>query len=412
MNPTARPLPRTRTTPTSAERVRTDASPSSLPPSSPATPGPGSSSRRDAAAQVFVNGRFLSQRASGVQRFARELVKALDTRIGQSGDPRRWTLLVPRGVDCDLSLAHIAVRHVGGGGGHLWDQALRWHVGRRDRLVNLANSGPIWHRRSVVIVHDAAVYRTPGNFTRAYGLVHRLLGRLLAHRATLGTVSKFSRDELAQVLGLDPAAIFVVANSCEHLRDITPEPDVLARLGLQARHYFLFIGSPVPNKNLATALAAFTQLRAQRAAAGDEPVQFVIVGASNKAVFGQGLGTLPEGALLAGPASDGEVKALLQSASALVFPSLYEGFGIPPLEAMLSDCPVVAADIAPVREVCGDAALRFAPTDAAAMAAAMAQVHTDAALRRALVERGQAQAARYSWQHSAGQLLAALDTLA
>lgn len=356
---------------------------------------------------ILVNGRFLSQRTSGVQRFARELVKAVDAQLAitppeQRGAP--WTLLMPAGVQCDLDLRCIKTRQAGFGRGHLWDQSLHF-VGRRgDVLVNLANSGPIWRSRNLVVIHDATVYRTPGNFTRAYAWLHQTLGHLLAMRANLATVSQFSRREIAEILGVDAKRIPVVLNSCEHLRDVPADTGVLQRLGVTPQRYFVFLSSPAPNKNLVTALRAHAELRKRLAAAGAEPTQLVIIGAVDRAVFGDGPGEMPEGAVLAGPVDDRAVKALLQDASALVFPSLYEGFGIPPLEAMLAGCPVIASDIPPVREVCGDAALRVPPTDTAAMAEAMWQLQTEPALRTTMIERGKAQSGLYAWSSSARAL--------
>src|SRR5207253_10324987 len=136
--------------------------------------------------------------------------------------------------------------------------------------------------RSITILHDAAVYRTPLNFSRAYRLFHRLLGRLIARRSVIGTVSQFSKRELADALHLDPKRIFVVPNSCEHLGAVTPDDSVLARLALVPKRYFLAIGSPVRNKNLGVAIAAFKRL-------ANPDQRFVIVGAVDTAVFGQGL---------------------------------------------------------------------------------------------------------------------------
>lgn len=166
---------------------------------------------------VYINGRFLTQRGSGVQRFARQLVLAMDAELEQNTGNirgwRRWYLLVPRGTGQWPALRCIAVREVGAAPGHLWDQLLRFHCGSRDILVNLANSGPVLRGRSITILHDAAVFRTPGNFTRAYRLFHQCLGRLLALRSAIGTVSEFSRGELQAALGIHDDRIFVVPNS-------------------------------------------------------------------------------------------------------------------------------------------------------------------------------------------------------
>jgi len=354
---------------------------------------------------VIVNGRFLSQRGSGVQRFAHQLVLALDAELAaRTVMHRRWVLMVPPGVTKLPSLEQIEIRAAGALRGHLWDQWLRFRCRRDDILVNLANSGPVFRARSIAILHDAAVYRTPQNFTRAYRLFHQCLGRLLALRSVIGTVSQFSRAELAKALGLDLDRIFVVPNSCEHMRDVMPDRSILQQLGLVRGHYFLAIGSPVPNKNLRAAIAAFTAL----AAPGE---RFVVVGAVDAGVFGHGLAETPPGVVLAGALSDEQVTALLREARALVFPSVYEGFGIPPLEAMLNRCPVIASDIAPVVEVCGDAVLYFDPADVESMTRALRRALNEPELLSTLVARGAHRATLFSWQRSASLLMQAVDRI-
>ena len=362
---------------------------------------------RAAARTVLINGRFLTQRASGVQRFAAELVQALDGLIAEGQGAHiaaRWQLLLPPGSWTLPPLRHIEVRQTGHGGGHLWDQLLRRHCGRNDVLLNLANGGAVLHRRSLCVIHDAAVYRTPRNFTRSYRWFHQALGRLLALRSHVATVSQFSRQELAAVLGIPAGRIAVVPNGSEHLRRVAADPSALRRLDLESRRFFVFIGSPVPNKNLGLALQAFLRLR-------EADARFVIVGAVDGSVFNQGLPALPPGAVVAGRLSDGQIAALLRHARALVFPSLYEGFGIPPLEAMVHRCPVIASDIAPVREVCGDAVLYFDPLDADALCRRMRQALDHPASLQPFVAAGEARVASFSWQRSAQLLLQALAAL-
>ena len=383
-------------------------------PREPGQPRPFSLGEVDAAKQlqprgverICINGRFLTQRISGVQRFAREMLQAVDACLGagESAARRPWVLMVPERAADLPPLRHIAVERVGSAPGHAWDQLLRWHCRSNDILVNLANSGPVLRRRSISIIHDAAVYRTPANFTRAYRTFHKVLGWLLARRSVIGTVSQFSRRELASVLGIDDAGIFVVPNSCEHLQSVQPDAAVLGKLRLRPGSYFLTIGSPAPNKNLGTAIAA-------RATLKGHDVPLVVVGAVDGTVFGGGLNKAPPGVIAAGRLSDAEVKALLQHATALVFPSLYEGFGIPPLEAMLTGCPVIASNIPPVVEVCGDAALYFPPTDVQALAACMAMALQQPEQMAQQVARGRERAAAHSWQHSAALLMQAVERL-
>lgn len=342
------------------------------------------------AEPILINGRFLTQPVSGVQRYAREIVRALDQRPDAA---ERYRLLAPPGAD-DPRLTRIPLQTVGQGRGHVWEQtALAW-AARNGRLLSLCGSGPVMHDRQVVVIHDAAVFRRPEHFRAGYAAFHRALGRRLAARAKLATVSAFSRDELADVLRLPPDTIAVAPNGADHVGRIALDASIIARLGLSGRPYFVALGNLTPNKNIDVMVRALARL--------PDPapdLRLVLIGAPVSAIFGRAVEATDPRVILAGRRSDAEAKALLRGARALLFASLYEGFGVPPLEAFANDCPVIASDIPAVREVCADAALHFDPTDDAALAGHMrAVLHGSDPARRAA---GRARVAAYRWARSA-----------
>ncbi len=356
---------------------------------------------------VFLNGRFLSQSLTGVQRYAAEVIGAVDRRVAAGAVPEalagaRWVLLTPRKTRQGLTLKAIAMRSVGRMSGHAWDQVELALAARDGRLVSLANSGPVAHRRHLVVIHDAQVFRHPEFFSAPYRILHRGLGRALARSARLVTVSAFSRRELAGALRRPVAAIDVVPNSAEHFARVTPDPAIIAELGLTGRRFFLVLGNLRANKNLAVALAALRRI-------DDPDLRLAVVGEGNATVFGGYLAALDlDGdarVILAGRRSDEAVAALFQAAQALVFPSLYEGFGVPPLEAMSFGCPVIASTAEAVREVCADAAVYFDPHDADALAGLMRARLAAGPPDDALRERQASRVRAYAWDRSAGRLL-------
>jgi glycosyltransferase involved in cell wall biosynthesis len=342
---------------------------------------------------IFINGRFLSQRTTGVQRFAREITTALDGLLSSGEAATQVTLVVPKGVANDLDLKAIGVEWTGNFSGHAWEQIDLYRFSRNGVLINLGNSGPVLHSRSITIMHDAMVYRMPQNFSFAYRSAHQTIGRALALRSDIGTVSDFSRRELMDTLGLRSA--FIAHNGTEHLARVQPDDAILRQLGVTAGQYFLAVGSRAPNKNLGALSQALELL-------GPAAPKLVVVGAGAK-IFGSTDADLNPSILLAGPASDAALTALYQGAIALLFPSLYEGFGIPPLEAMTLGCPVIASDIPPVREVCAEAALYFDPANPAAIAAAMTNMMSRN--RDSLIAGGHARSRIFSWRKSARILL-------
>jgi glycosyltransferase involved in cell wall biosynthesis len=348
---------------------------------------------------IFINGRFLEQPLSGVQRYAREMLAALD-RLLSAGDSRdeRWCLLTTGNeTDCP-PLQAIQKRTVRSSlRGHAWEQFALGRAARSGALIGFGGSGPLLHPRQLVVIHDGSVFRHPEFYSARYRLWHRMMGRLLARRARIATVSEFSRSELADVLHLDAGDIPVFTNGSEHLDRVAPNAEALDRLGLRGRTYFVTLGNLTPNKNLSVALKALEQV---------PEALLVVVGSVNERVFASGAAErFGDRLVFAGRLDDASVSGLLGNAAALLFSSLYEGFGIPPLEAMVNDCPVIASDIPPVREVCRDAALYFDPHDAEQLAAAMRTVLSEpAAARRERIRKGAERAAAFTWDRSARRL--------
>lgn len=352
---------------------------------------------------LYINGRFLQKPVTGTERFAREITWAMDAILAEREGGSDVTLIAPPGTPAPQGLRVIKFRTEGKRQGHAWEQYDLCRATKDGSLLSLTNSGPVFHRRQAVVIHDAAPYRIPKDFSFGYTTLHRCLGHILARRARLVTVSYFSRTDLSQVLRIPECRIAVVHNGHEHIMRSSPDDGILGTLGLIDRPYFLFVGAPVPRKNLATALRAFAALDRKDAA-------FVIVGASNKKVFRAGLENLPDNAILPGRLSDEEIVSLYRHARALVFPSLYEGFGIPPLEAMVHRCPVIASDIPPVREVCAEAARYFDPRDADACTAAMRDVLDNADLRESMRQAAAARCRAFSWRESAAKILAVVES--
>lgn len=350
---------------------------------------------------VFINGRFLTQRLSGMQRWAEQMVLALDARLGRSDASTSHlpvVILRPPGKARCLPLQRIQVCSVGQRSGHCWEQLDLWSASSSGILVNLLSTGPLLHARQVTTFHDAAVLRQPALFSPGYAALHKILRPLLARRSqALLTVSHFSARELAYCLGVDQARFTIAPNAADHIQHLASDPSILNEKGLRPGEYGLCVGNQTPNKNVATAIAAFAQLN-------DPHMKLALVGAGDTRVFGD-LPLIEHPKVVpTGYISDQQLRALYENARFLCFPSRYEGFGIPVLEAMALGCPVIASNAAAVPETAGNAALLVSPDDVAGFATAMARVINEPGLAADLRTRGLLRAAAFGWDQSASML--------
>ena len=234
---------------------------------------------------------------------------------------------------------------------------------------------------TVVTLHDIQHRDLPDFFGPARRSFRRIAYDRAA-RAAAGVVvtSDFVRERALDVLELDPTRIHVVPLGIDHT--------VFGPGQEQPEPYVLYPARPWPHKNHARLLEAFALLRQTR-----PRLRLVLTGGGHER-----LGPLPEGVESLGAVSTSTLASLYRRAACLVFPSLYEGFGLPPLEAMACGCPVAASTAGAIPEVCGDAAVYFDPTDVEAMASAMVEADTR---RDALRAKGFARAARFTWEAAA-----------
>jgi glycosyltransferase involved in cell wall biosynthesis len=318
----------------------------------------------------------------GVERWAHELAERLPQLR-----PERYAVIRP-----PAALAHRA--------GQAWEQlALPLAARRSELLISPANLAPLAGPGNVVVIHDAAPFHDPAWQGRAYRRWHRLLLPRIARRARLVIVpSDYVRGELVELFGLDPARVRAIPPGVDARFADPPAPEpLLRRLGLE-QPYVLALGTDSPRKNL----GLLDRIAPALASAG---LQVAIAGSARSYLPRSERGA----ARRLGYVPDADLPALYSGAAVFAMPSLYEGFGLPCVEAMAASTPVVASNRAALPEACGDAALLADPDDADAFAAAIIEAAGSA--RSRLAEAGRAHAARLRWERTVELVDAAIDEL-
>lgn len=296
-----------------------------------------------------VDGAFFAQRVSGIQRYSIELLAELDNILS----PGELEIVVPQGVK-KPEYHNIRVVPWGSRSGMLWEQMdyPRYLRQKGRKGLCTCNVMPLFGFSGMVVVHDVCYRARPDFYTDARGRLsaawHRLQYRVIAKKAEhIITVSRFSRSELQRYYGVDPSRVTVIPNAWQHMQRTQPDPNAFDKWPeLHPGEYYFSMSNLLKNKNFPWVL---------RAAREKPEAMFAIAGGGNlaKAAGEMGLEDLPNVRYL-GYVSDGEAKNLMANCKAFLFPTLYEGFGIPPLEAIACGAPrVLVSDTPCMREVYG-----------------------------------------------------------
>ncbi len=361
---------------------------------------------------IYINGKFVAQDLTGVQRYAKELIKAIDRLLASARFFANFklVLLVPYGYkNSFVDLKYIEVREQSTVYSlHLWEQIVLLFGSKSSLLVNLAGSAPLFKFNQICTFHDAAIYDVPASYKTIFILWYRLLFWIQSRfcRRIL-TVSNFSRSRLANKLSVNLSSIGVVYNGSSHMKTLSVDESVFDLFNLTRGNYLLAVGSENPSKNFNFLVEAFTKLDCHLNA------KLVVVGGINNAVFSgyKNEFIIDTRITYTGRLDDEKLKALYLHARAFVFPSVYEGFGIPPVEAMVCGCPVLASFAASIPEVCADAVAYFDPYDIKNLTTLIKRALEDSVWLDGLRIKGFERSKELTWDHAACQLLAEISSL-
>ena len=295
--------------------------------------------------KIYINGRFLTQKITGVQRYALEMVKEIDREINYNKN-YEFIILVPPNIKQTISFNNIKIKIVGHLKGHLWEQIELPFYSRKGLLLNFCGCAPIIRKNQIVTLHDAAFCAIPESFSFKFRIWYRIMFYILGHRVKkILTVSNFSRKELNKYFSIDLNKIDITYNGIDHILKVKPNELIFNKFHIEKNSYVLAVSSLNPSKNFKLILKVAKQM---------PNINFVIAGGTNSNIFKSKGFPVTNNVKFIGYVTDEELVSLYKYASCFVYPSLYEGFGIPPLEAIAFNCPAILSNIEVFKEIYSD----------------------------------------------------------
>ena len=347
---------------------------------------------------ILINGLFLISKG-GIERFSYELVKRLS-----SENKFRFVILVPdRKLNQDQVNAfpeHIEIEIVPGKGGVLWSQIfLPFYIYKKyygSLLVNLGNYAPVIYNHNLTMVHDIIPLVRP-HWISLKPLIYSwlLLPLTILRSKKICTGCNNVKEILTKYFFRKNIDII---HSASNWATVKVQIDNISERPIIDGQYILCVASNDPRKNLNRLIQSFVKLNR-------DGLKLYLV-TKNLDGFEKWIPREMENEIIAtGWVSDTELVNIYKNAELFVFPSLIEGFGIPPIEAMSLECPVLASNKSCIPEICGDAAEYFNPYNIVEMSDKISMILDDQKLKKDLIELGKVRAMRYSWDQSVRQLV-------
>lgn len=275
---------------------------------------------------MYINGRFLNQKVTGVQRVAHEISNRLSSTT---------IIKAPNGIK-----------------GILFEQfILPLKLPEKQPLISFCNIGPILVKNQYLYIHDVAVFENSSWFSKGFALYYKLMWPILAKRIKkIITVSNFSKAEIIRYLKVPPDKVKVIYNG------VSEDFELPLNVIVKKEKYILTVGSVEPRKNLSTILAAW-----QRTKLKEEGYKLIVVGGKFDSFNNNNASLTDSSVVFTGYVTDEQLKDYYFKAQGFVYLSLYEGFGLPVLEAMLARVPVLTSSTTSLKEVAADFAVLVDP---------------------------------------------------
>lgn len=353
---------------------------------------------------ILINGSFLLNNVTGVERYSTEIIKEFG-KLGLSKD--KILLVVPQKIPAlnQFSIPTLIDDWPFKGKRWIWEQFRLPMLLRKYNnyvLWSPANTGPLIIKDQVVTIHDAAVFEEGKWFSYPNRIYYKNLLPYLANKVHhVATVSNFSKSELITHGLAKENNISVIYNSVSnefsrqaHYKKNSNEP------------YFVSLGSRDPRKNIATLVDAWRIL-------SDEyglNLKLKIIGGGNSGFKPEKINSISDNISFLGYLPDDQMIELLTNARALIYPSIYEGFGLPPLEAMAVETPVLCSNISVFKEVCGSAPIYFDPSNPVKIAKSISDFskkNSDDIEK--MKAAGLSEVSKFSWEKSAKEMITLLQ---
>ena len=342
--------------------------------------------------KIVCNARNVSAPLTGVQRYTRELMQR-----------------APEGVQ------EIAPRYpLSGAAGHLWEQCVLPFHSRNTTLWSPGNTGPLTVKNQVVTIHDLATIDHPEWFSRRFATWYNfLLPKLVQRVAHIITISEFTKQRLMKRCAVSEDHISVIPNGVAET--FTPQDAATVRrmreqLKIPSEHYLLAVGSLDQRKNLERQLSVWRKIQ------HDVPNDLWLVlfgGTTTSGIFRHTqTHDIPPRVHVVGEVPDDLLAPLYAGALIFLYLSVYEGFGLPVLEAMASGTPVLTSNLSALPEVAGDSAVYVDPYHEEGIAGALIAIIHDETLRGRYAERGRERSKQFSWEKSAHTTFEVLKAIA
>ena len=356
---------------------------------------------------IVINSSFLAQKLRGINRFAIEVSKELKHLLADI------KFIAPENILKNKYTEEIQPKiyknniRIPAPQVVFWEQMeLVSYLKKQNNplLVNLTNTAPVFYKNQIVTIHDLMFLQNPNWYSKKHYYFYKNLFYRVAHNSLkVVTVSDFSKKEIIKYFKVPENKIEVVHNA------VSPEFIKLAEDNFQNQYgeYILAVSSLDPRKNFVGLIHAFNKLKLK-------DVKLLIVGEEGTIFKQQSFKNIMQGnpdIIFTGYVSDKELAGLYKNAKLFVFPSFYEGFGIPPLEAMACGCPTIVSDVASIPEVCSDASYYVDPEDVNSIANGIYEVLNNELLQKELRNKGFERIKTFNWQNSAEKYIDIIQNL-